>query len=601
MLLACRTEPVVRAELEEVCGAPSPFRVLPFAGDEVVRASETVRVQDRVVYVVSRLDPFDVDAVYSSDAASTVWSAGPCGEAPQQLASGIDDIFTVDVWPDLVLGCEKATGNVVVLDPTGAAEPHVAFPAVPQFPLGIGCGLGWTDFGLLSLDAHDEETGALMLHPFPADPRAGVSSPEVLLDAVRFAPSSGGGPGMISGYLYTFRDHVLALTPEETLVRVELADRSVSTLQTDVAAFSATPPFLAPEGGRYLVWQDAAVTKDDPSHPEGAIFLRDQVEGGDVLLGETALRWTFEPLWHGESGLVQLNLGNPLALGARLRLFLLPELDSVEFAGDLRLNAVFEGGRLVGGSLFRDDFIDLLEVPGGERARLFPREAEYVGRDADAVRLLEVPQCCIDSDFRAEGPLWRVPLDGSVATQLAERATRFMTDWDGRLIGPLDAGARWLSSLVVIDTETRAEARIDESVHFHSIDASRVNEEGIVSYSVADGERSGSTWSGCPRPSAAANRGRRSPSGTSRSTSCATATVDRCRGCADSATDRPRRSENYGCPELDREPRPRSVSRGPRWRDLRDMSSSLREARQRLEAELITTRLAARLRRESHE
>lgn len=508
LLLACGSHPVARAELDEVCGAPSPVRVLALEGDEVVRASETIRVQDRFVYVVSRLDPFDADAVYSSDAESTVWAAGPCGESPRQLATGIDDLFTVDIWPDLVLGCEKGTGNVVVLDPTGTAEPHVAFPAVPQFPQGVvGCGLAWTDFGLLSLDPHDDESGALLLHPFPDDPHTGVSSPEVLLDAVRFAPSSGGGLGTVTGFLYTFPDHALALTPDEALVRVELADRSVSTLQTDVVAFSVTPSFLAPEGSRYLVWQDAAVTKDDPHYPEGAIFLRDQVEGGDVLLGEAALRWTFDSLWHAESGLVRLNLGNPFAADSRLRLFMLPELDSVEMAGDLFFNAVFDDGRLVGGSRLKDDFIDLFEVPGGERTRLFPREAEYVGRDHEAVRVLEVPQCCIDSDNRAEGPMWRVPIDGSQATRLAERATRFMTYSDGQLVGPVGAGPRWLSSLVIIDTETGDEARIDDDVHFHSIDASRLDEEGIVSYSVADGDRSGVYLARLPRP----ERSRESP------------------------------------------------------------------------------------------
>jgi hypothetical protein len=88
--------------------------------------------------------------------------------------------------------------------------------------------------------------------------------------------------------------------------------------------------------------------------------------------------------------------------------------------------------------------------------------------------------------------MWRVPLDGSAMTKLADRATRFMARLeDGRLLGPVGAGAFYLASLVIVEPETHEELRIDDHVHFYSIDASRIEEEGILSYSVADGERSG--------------------------------------------------------------------------------------------------------------
>ncbi len=474
MLLACGSDPVEYAELESVCGAPSPLRILELASDEVVRAGESLRVQDRVLYVVRHLDKDDPDALYSTTAESTVWSMGPCGESPVQLATGIDDIFMLPVWPDVVLGCEKATGNIVVLDPTGAAEPHVVFPGVPQD--WTGCGLNWTDFGLLSLEEHDDEFGALSLYPYPDDPRTGTSAPAVLIDPIRIGPGNSSGPGFRGNALYTYADEALVLTPED-LVRIDLADGSASTLQPSVAAVSAS------RDGQTLLWQDATVTKDSPDYPEGKIFLRDRSTGGDVLLGEASLRFSGLPLSWLEQGIVQLALG---AINEPMRIFLLPGLEFVDVAGDQLLNARLADGSWVGSTLF-GGYLERIELPSNARTRLFPRKARVFGHDDDAVYVLEG-----SGDLRNEGAMWRVPLDGSAMTKLADRATRFMARLeDGRLLGPVDAGAFYLASLVLVEPETRNESRIDDRVHFYSIDASRMKEEGIVSYSVADGERSG--------------------------------------------------------------------------------------------------------------
>lgn len=88
--------------------------------------------------------------------------------------------------------------------------------------------------------------------------------------------------------------------------------------------------------------------------------------------------------------------------------------------------------------------------------------------------------------------MWRVPLDGSPATQMSARATRLVQFLgDGRMVGPVGANAQGLASLVLVEAETGAEARIDDSVYFYSMDPRRVQEEGIVRYSVVDGDRSG--------------------------------------------------------------------------------------------------------------
>lgn len=413
-----------------------------------------------------------------------MWATGPCGESPVQVASGIEDMFTLDMWPDVVLGCEKATGNVVVLDPTGAQEPHVVFSAAPHE--SYDCGLSWTEFGLLSLEKHDEEFGALMLHPYPTNPRTETSAPMVVIEPIRIGPWVGGGPGFLTDLLYTFPDHALVLTPENSLVRVELGDAATSTVQTEVEAFSITPSSLVQDEHRYLLWQDTTVTKDDPVHPEGKIFLRDTADGSDVLLGETALRFSSLPLRWADRGLVQLLLGG---FNDPKRIFFLPELDFVDVPGDLFIYAQLADGRWVGRlNWMKGNYLEVINFPGGELTHLWPREAELIRHDDEAVELIEMPK----SDSRSEGPMWRIPFDGAAPTKLAERATRSMQPLDdGRLLGPVGAGAHWLASLVIIDTETRAELQLDNSIHLHSIDTSRVKDEGIVSYSVADGDRSG--------------------------------------------------------------------------------------------------------------
>nr|WP_293184161.1 hypothetical protein [Nannocystis sp.] len=489
-------------ELEEVCGAPSPFRVLELESDEVVRASETMRVQDRVLYVVSPLDLKDADESYLRAGESTVWATGPCGEAPVQVATGIEDIFTLEVWPEVVLGCEKATGNVVVIDPTGAREPHVVFPAVPN--VWGGCGLNWTDFGLLSLEKHDEEFAALRLHPYPTDPWTEVAVPEVVSDPVRIGPSSGAGPGFLGNVLYTFVDEALVLTPEHDLMRIDLADGTMSTLQTAVAGFDAS------RDGRYLLWQDATVTGGDSEFPEGKVLLRDRSDGSEVLLGETALRLSGGALWWIESGIVQLRLARPINTQ---RIFFVPGLDFIDLSSQLFLNGQLADGRWLTLNFFFDGHVDAIDLAKNEPTRLFPREASVVHRDDEAVHVVEVPLCCIRGDGREQGSMWRVPLDGSAITKLAERATRAMQQLDdGRILGPIGIGARWLAALVIVEPGTLEELRIDDRVHFYSIDVSRVNDEGIVSYSVADGERSGVYLSKLPTVARTASASSPAPS-----------------------------------------------------------------------------------------
>ncbi|MBZ5715517.1 hypothetical protein [Nannocystis pusilla] len=155
------------------------------------------------------------------------------------------------------------------------------------------------------------------------------------------------------------------------------------------------------------------------------------------------------------------------------------------------LNKKLDDGRWLGGSLF-DNFFYLYDLREGTREQLFSLPVNIAWFEDDALVGFEAAKkCCIEGDLRDEGPLWRVPFDGE-PEQLAERAnqyTRLLPD--GRLIAPLGIGADWLGRLVVIDPSTGEERRVDDRVDGRSLDTRWLEDEGLISYSVSDGERSG--------------------------------------------------------------------------------------------------------------
>ncbi len=457
--------------------------MLELGPDEAARNNKTLRVSDRDFYVISKLDDSDDDLAFSATEPSTVWTTGPCGESPVQVATDIKEIFILPIWPDLVLGCEKTTGNVVVLDPTGATAPHILFPAVSHD--WTGCGFDWTDVGLLSLDRHDEEFGALVLYPYPADPRSEASAPEVLLDPIPLTPSNTSGRGLLGNVLYTFPTEALARTPDDEVVRIDLATRTVSTLQVEVAAFDVS------RDGGHLIWQHSGVTKADPEFPEGQIYLRDRANNSEVILAATSLRTSGFPLNQVDRGIVQLRLGRT----DKTRVFFLSDFAHVDIPWDYFLQTQLPDGRWLGGSIFTSNYLEATDLRTGEKDRLFPRKARLAGLEDGAIRALQVSK----QSWRAEGPLWRVPLDGSPPTKLAQRATRsaLVLD-DDRVLTSVEANAQWLTALVLAGPDE--ELRIDDRVHRLSIDTSQVADERLLRYSVTDGERSGVYLAHLPPP-----------------------------------------------------------------------------------------------------
>jgi hypothetical protein len=475
--MACGPEPIAQEELEEVCGQTGPFRILELHPDRQLFFGWPERSGDRLLFLTHRVDSTDAAENFPKTSAPEVWSTGLCGESPVRLASGVGRIFKIDRWPEVVLGCVDATGEVVSFDPLGEREPHVVFAGDPEAPR---CALRWTDHGLLAVDRHDEDFGALVLSPYPDDPFTQTAEPVVLLDDVRITDSGSGGTGIVADSIRTFPEFVLALDGEGTLLRVDLADRSVAPLLQDVRALDAS------RDGRWLIWEDATSTSDDTG--ESDIFLRDMSTGTDTLLARTSLRINPFPLNMAGNGLVELEFAYG-GLEPR-RIFFLPELDFVDVPPDRRFNARVDDRRWVGSSVL-DHYYDLLELRTGTSRRLFERPARIQWYEEDALVLFEAKHCCIEGGWRDEGPMWRVPYDGP-PQQIARRATDYTTPLlDGRVLGSVNIDEGWLSDLVLTDPETLEERVLDEHVFATSVSARWGEAEGLVSYSIRDGDRSG--------------------------------------------------------------------------------------------------------------
>ncbi|MDC0718646.1 hypothetical protein [Nannocystis bainbridge] len=474
--VGCGPDPVAQEELEEVCGQEGPFRILPLEPDRQVNFGWQTRIGDRLVFSTERIAPGDEDDYFPDTSDPEVWSTGLCGESPVMLARDIGMIFTVDRWPELLFGCDEETAEVLLLDPLGEREPHVVFAGDPE---AFGCALRWTDHGMLSVVPHDEDFGALMLSPYPDDPLTQTSEPVVLLDDVRITSTGRGGTGIVASSIRTFDDFVLALDDEGTLMRIDLADRSVAPLVPDVREVETS------RDGRWLLWQDATVTNGDPEAPEGDIFLRDLTTDVDALLARSWLRLSLFPLSQAGAGIVQLGFG----FSETQRIFFLPNLDFVDVPGDVSPVAKIDDERWITGSL-SDSTLTLTDLKAGT-SRPFEKQGRIKWIEDDGLVLFEAKGCCIEGRKRDEGPLWRVPFEGA-PEQLASRANEFLGRLsDERMLGPVGIGADWLGDLVVIDLATGQERLVDRHVFALSLDMRWGHEEGLISYSIRDGERSG--------------------------------------------------------------------------------------------------------------
>jgi hypothetical protein len=258
--VACGPNVAPVAELGELCGKEAPVKLLDLEEGQYFWSIRTARAgSERIVVEVHDRDP-QGDAWYEIG-GTTLWSVGSCGEDPRVLATDA----TLLPWPEhslgdsdgLVLACMEASGDVIVLDPSGRDEPATLFA-------GTQCNPWWTEHGALDFREHDEDA-TLVLYPYPDELRAGPVAPRSLVESVRLG-------GLQWAML---RDEVLIVSSDDTLLQLGLPHGDVSVEQTGVQAFTAT--------NERIVWEELG------SGSIGRVFLRDRVTGEDSLRSASAV------------------------------------------------------------------------------------------------------------------------------------------------------------------------------------------------------------------------------------------------------------------------------------------------------------------------
>lgn len=476
-LFGCGAEPGYVA-YAEVCGEAGPVRVLALESGERLNG-RPIKVGERVVFTVGRAAPDEAGQPSPSTIGKVLWTTGPCGETPRELARDVESAYQVSQWSGLLLACDSAAGELLAIDPTGAAPANAVFTGLSS------CDVSWTPHGMVSLAVPDEGEGdsegvemglgTLLLHPYPADPLREVAEPVPLLEGLRTTSLEGEKTGQ---QLQVFPEFALALTADNALLRVELADGAVTQLQTGVAAF------VADDTGRYVLWQDVTPTNDNRNYPAGKLFLRDRSDSTDVFLGEAALAFNGNALRYLDRGVIYLGL-------AAIRVFSVPDMGFHDLPDVGRIAGMLDEHRWL---LAGQGMLNLVELQGDQAIATTTLYRGYGDIDRvleDGVDLLKVEPCCQRSSLRAEGPLWFIPFAGE-PRRLAERASRWgRVLGDGRRATMLDIGGDWRGTLTLVDPATEEVLRIDDGVFAQTYAAKQVFGADVLVYSIPRGERAG--------------------------------------------------------------------------------------------------------------
>lgn len=474
---ACGPDLVERAELDEICGQPAPFRLLELDPEERLAGMGFTILGERRIVSLRYLDPETFDPLIPG--REEVWSIGKCGESPRLLAEAEDlslaaypDVWP-DVWPDVILACDDTTGEVLALDPEGARPTNV----VLELP---DCDGTPTPHGMITVEAHDEDLGALVLQPWPDDPFTERAPQQVLLDPIRIraVPRGHAFPTFHEVTAFT-DDQVFVLTAEDELVSLQLPDGPPVVEATGVREFELSHD---PEH-RFLAWQDVEITNENEEWPEGAVYVRDRTTGTTAYLADAAIAaQLLGALQLAEFGLFGLRLGEPY----RQRIWSWPSMSTVDLPlGTMALGPIPDG-RLLISDVFGGPYA-LFDLTTQSVEPLFEADGHARTRD-DGLEVFDGPECCINSDFRAEGGLWLVTWDGQ-RERLARRVTwpyAFLPD--DRVLTTVDVGEDWLGTMIVVEPETLDEQQVDDRVLFGW---KPIDDEGEVVYAVHDGDRTG--------------------------------------------------------------------------------------------------------------
>ncbi|MCA9690557.1 MAG: hypothetical protein R3A51_06305 [Nannocystaceae bacterium] len=466
--LACGDD-VVTAELAEVCGQPSPLRLLELGADELPLAIQAI--DDRIYYVVGpreRGDDFGAPGTWDEGpATATVYSTGRCGEDRVEIARDVWRVFTDERMPGLLLGCSGTHEhgalnegfNLVALDPAGVEPPRLLIPGA--------CSLDWTDYGVVVEEEYDEHVARVLLYPYVDGLDAAPITPIVLLESVQSGPQW--------GTVEPRAAEVLAVDLDGQLVRVDLSDGSLSILEVGVHSF------MLSVSGRYVQWFPPPPAADDDAATP--VHLLDREAGVTHLLADAAYNHSCCFL-RDDFAILDVAAATP-----HERLVSLSTLVSVDVPADRSLMVQADDGRWVTASGWGWDApLQLRELSTGAEETIL-EDGQWLRVDQDHLDALLVPRWSSET-----GELQRIPYDGAPPRVLARRATTgYLELEDGRVVTAVDLDADHLGVLTVTDADTRDGLPIDDRV-FATVGSWNQGAPlgaAVVIYAVSDGARSG--------------------------------------------------------------------------------------------------------------
>ncbi|HET6582297.1 MAG TPA: hypothetical protein VFG69_02595 [Nannocystaceae bacterium] len=475
---ACGPDEREPAELDRVCDEESPFRILELDPDRALASVlQREHVDGRRILRVGYLgDPPDFpddEHPYGPNVESyEYWSVGSCGESPTRISE--DAAFLVLAhWPDFFFACDRETGALEIVYPNDERQRNLVFSTHE-------CDYQETQWGLVQVRPHDEDTGVLELLPYPDDPWTQSSIPRTLIDPIRIRAAPPHAFPEYHEVLDIFDDEVFAITPGDDLVHFSLLDGTSAIEATEVREFQVSRDL------HWLIWQDTTPIGDEVEWPVGAIYLRDRATGSTRRLADAPLAGTNwnESLGYADLGLVRLQLG--YLYKEPERLYRLSDLVFFDLPLGVETLGKTADGRLFVGDAFNRGNFAVVDPENGATTELFDDLATARLLD-DRLEFLQGVACCIEQDGRAEGALWWVTFDGE-RELVARHATHFYEYLsDERVLTTVDIDDEWRGELIVVDRDDLEERAIDD----HVTQIGQVVEDDTILYGVSDHERTG--------------------------------------------------------------------------------------------------------------
>lgn len=458
-------------EFEEFCGERGPVLLLELEPDQHIsrNALHAIRrVDDRLIFLVENYaEGAEFPAASEDDIESrSVYSTGPCGEDPALIGEDIDFLYDHRFeYGDSILACRRESAEVLLLDPTGQAEPRVLLEDVDCAPLPAGA-------GIVGVQRSSVEQGTLVFRPSLTDPDAPL---EVLLDDV-YAPFIETGFYFVDiRRMRTTGSKVFTISPDGDIVMTDVEDHSSEVVVTDVAGFELS------FDGRFILYQPGPVVVSGGTWDTREMFLFDRETGETLALGNGRFGLGTGGI---QPGLVRVNDD---LFGDDTKIVLLPELTELSFTPEQFVNGRHEPSGYVMWSVSDKGTpgpLHVFDPDTGESTEVFDRHGGWTTFGEQFLMLEQTGE--------ESYSFWERYLDQSEPVLVAEDTFQpwFVTEDKIAFAGDLD-GAR-IGNLYIGVRESEDREVLDENVNAFS---SRINWNLALgeafAWAVSDGDRSG--------------------------------------------------------------------------------------------------------------